>query len=261
MECQYQTAAINNFGPSCAVCVTSTVTCFLLVYTRAQQNHHYLEEFVDELKQLEDHGLVIDGQHKTDGFVMDAPATASVSVLYIYSFNSFFGCRKCWAKGLFNKKMTFPEVCSDQEFRDKTCDGHHNGTSVLEKLSIDMIDDIPLDPKHLLYLGVVKKIIDQWIDSKRDNLKKLSRIAINIVNTALDRISNVYPREFQRKPRRIDHYKKWKATEFRAFLLYSGPLVMKDVLSPNVYKHFMYLSTASRILSSSEYLTINQSAN
>lgn len=41
---------------------------------------------------------------------------------------------------------------------------------------------------------------------------------------------------------------KWKATEFRQFLLYTGIVVMKSVLPTNCYDHFLSLSVAIRIL-------------
>lgn len=38
-------------------------------------------------------------------------------------------------------------------------DQNHNGTSILENIpNLDMVKDFPLDPMHLLHLGVVKKI-------------------------------------------------------------------------------------------------------
>jgi len=38
------------------------------------------------------------------------------------------------------------------------------------------------------------------------------------------------PSEFARRPRTLDMYSKFKATEFHQFLLYKGPIVMFDIL-------------------------------
>ena len=41
---------------------------------------------------------------------------------------------------------------------------------------------------------------------------------------------------------------QWKATEFRLFLLYTGSVVLKGKLTPALYKNFICLSVAIRIL-------------
>lgn len=56
------------------------------------------------------------------------------------------------------------------------------------------------------------------------------------------------PVEFARHPRGLFDYAHWKATEFRTFLLYTGPIVLKNVLSPDVYAHFLLLHVAITIL-------------
>lgn len=41
---------------------------------------------------------------------------------------------------------------------------------------------------------------------------------------------------------------QWKAVEFRNFLLYTGPIVLKYVLKQDIYIHFLTLHTAVTIL-------------
>ena len=52
------------------------------------------------------------------------------------------------------------------------------------------------------------------------------------------------PAEFARKPRSVDEIARWKATEFRLFLLYVGPVALKKIIDPAVYKHFLLLSVS-----------------
>jgi len=47
------------------------------------------------------------------------------------------------------------------------------------------------------------------------------------------------PSEFARKPRGLDNVQLWTPTEFRQFLMYTGPFVLKEVLPKIMYEHFM----------------------
>lgn len=72
-------------------------------------------------------------------------------------------------------------------------------------------------------------------------------LALNLSDTLQSLASNV-PCEFQRKPRSLSEIDRWKATEFRFFLLYSGPVVLKGVLPKIHYDNFLLLNAAMRIL-------------
>ena len=56
------------------------------------------------------------------------------------------------------------------------------------------------------------------------------------------------PFEFARKPRGLRELKRWKATEFRQFLLYSGPVALKKILPEILYRHFLLFHVAIKIL-------------
>ena len=62
------------------------------------------------------------------------------------------------------------------------------------------------------------------------------------------------PREFLRKGRSLREVERWKATEFRQFLLYTGPVVLKTYLSNAMYEHFKLLFVSIFILSSVFFL-------
>ena len=48
--------------------------------------------------------------------------------------------------------------------------------------------------------------------------------------------------------RHLNYINHYKATEFRTFLLFHGPIVMKDILPPHIYNNFLKLHIAIRIL-------------
>lgn len=93
---------------------------------------------------------------------------------------------------------------------------------------------------HLICLGVVKKLIFHVIKSISENLSALR-----------DHI----PVEFARKPRSLIESNRWKATELRQFLLYTGPVVLKYKLPDNLYLNFLTLSIAGSIMLCKKYYT------
>lgn len=66
-------------------------------------------------------------------------------------------------------------------------------------------------------------------------------------------LSTYMPREFLRKGRSLYELERWKATEFRTFLLYTGQVALKGILPKELYNHFRLLSVAIYCLSSSVF--------
>jgi hypothetical protein len=62
-------------------------------------------------------------------------------------------------------------------------------------------------------------------------------------------LGKCFSREYKRTGRPLDDVKFWKAVEFLSFLLYTGPLVLRKVLSREKYEHFLYFHVSIRILS------------
>ena len=62
------------------------------------------------------------------------------------------------------------------------------------------------------------------------------------------------PRVFARKPRALDDVDRFKATEFRQFLLYTGKIVLRRILPDSLYCHFLCLNVALAILLSPSLL-------
>jgi hypothetical protein len=64
-----------------------------------------------------------------------------------------------------------------------------------------------------------------------------------------------FPSEFNRLPRSLDELEFFKATEFRSFLLYTSLIVLKGRLTKQLFKHFMLLHCAIKILISNDLYT------
>lgn len=101
---------------------------------------------------------------------------------------------------------------------------------------------------HLIYLGAVRRLLfNMWIQGKRPH--KLSKKQTADINCKILNFREYIPSDFSRKIRTVDDVKKWKATEYRRFVLYLGPLLLCDIIDNSQYQHFLLIHTAVFILS------------
>lgn len=217
----------------------------------------YLNDFVEELNTILKNGVQIQERNfqiKVKCLVCDRPARSFVKC--IKGHTGYFSCERCIQSGSRTENRTiFPVIDSEKRtnlsFRLQTHIEHHNSVSplTLVKPEIDMVNDFVLDFMHLGCLGVTKKLLEYWTGTGKS---KLSKTSIMSICQRLMNLSGQIPCEFQRTTRSLGEMSKWKAVEFRFFLLYCGPFVLKDVLLDDNYKHFLLFSIACRILSSDE---------
>lgn len=225
-------------------------------YKKPVDANLFLRDFIDEAIKLTNNGLTFRDKiipFEIKAFICDAPAKAFIK--NIKSHTGYFSCTKCCQEGEFiDRKMCFPDIDfierSNYSFTNKIQEEHHVGDCSLQEIpNLNMISAFPLDYMHLLCLGVMKKLIlTLWISGRPPF--KLSSNQINKISDLLLAQSGNIPIEFCRKPRSLSEVKRWKATEFRQFLLYTGPIVLKSVLDQNKYLNFLSLHVATRILCS-----------
>lgn len=82
------------------------------------------------------------------------------------------------------------------------------------------------------------------------------RATINALQAAVINLAVKMPHEFQRQCRAVQECDSWKATEARQFLLYLGPVILKDILDKKMYEHFKLLSISIRCLCSEELIEV-----
>lgn len=207
----------------------------------------YLQDFVEEAQHLEVYGILIGTQQYTfriHSFVCDAPAR--VFVKNVKGHTAYYGCERCTQAGVWLNKITFPETNAAARtnvgFREKLYDDYHLGECPLAVLSIDLIYDFPLDFMHLTCNGVMRRLVLAWMKGKLNC--RLSTRLVQQVSDRLVQLKSYIPSDFVRHPRPLSEVDRFKATEFRQLLIYTGPVVFQDIVRDDVYKHFMLFSVA-----------------
>ena len=216
-------------------------------------NLDFLDEFVTECMELQHSGITVNEflyKFCIRAVVCDAPARSFVKC--IKGHTSYSSCERCTVSGVWEGKMTFPDLNAprrtDVAFDELQDAEHHCGKSPLSDLHIGMVSQFVLDYMHLICLGVVRRLIWLWTSGPvRVNIRLPARL-VSDISSRLLAVRRYIPSEFARKPRSLSSWQRWKATEFRQFLLYTGPVVLVGKLSDAAYQNFMLLSVGMFLL-------------
>ena len=213
----------------------------------------FLHDFVTEILLIETNQLFVDSftnplQLYISCIICDTPAWA-----FVKQVKGQAGSQK----GVWLDKMTFPEVDApvrtDADFNQHSDSRHHTGVSPLQALSLGMVSQFPLDFMHLVCLGVVRCLLWLWSKSPIHRNSRISAQSVCCISQQLISFKRYIRVEFARKCRSLDEMDRWKATEFRQFLLFSGPIVLKGVLCERFYKHLLLLFVGIYCLVSPAY--------
>ncbi len=219
----------------------------------------YLQQLTEELNIFKTTGMYINGCHFKFTkvlFVCDAPARAHL--MCIKGHNAKLGCQYCRQEGYYESHhMIFSDkvsVARTNECYIQNLENNQLSISPLSKVvDIDFYSNFVPDYQHCVCLGVTRKLFHLYFDGK----KRVEQSAIVQMSTEISQLAKYTPKEFQRRPRRIDkELAHFKATEFRLFLLYLGPYLFKKYLPTPLYHHFLLLHFSIYVLSS-EKLSIS----
>ena len=83
---------------------------------------------------------------------------------------------------------------------------------------------------HQACLGVMRRLLLLWMRGKGPRRIKMSAQNIDDISTRLIQLSEFVPKTFARKPRGLNQIDRWKATEFRQFLIFTGKIALKEFL-------------------------------
>lgn len=100
---------------------------------------------------------------------------------------------------------------------------------------------------HAVDLGVTKKIVRAIL--KNGACSKVTKALFTALESRFQSFRPYVPSEFARKPRTLHEIGSFKATECRQMLLYTLPVLLKDLVSAQLYKQVIKLHVAIRLLS------------
>jgi hypothetical protein len=232
----------------------------------------YLQEFIEEYDELRQQGLHHGEHHynvKLLCWICDAPARCLLK--NIKGHTGYYACERCKVKGNYvNNKVTYPGniICTsrtDDSFAamayHNAADGdmHQNGQHCpLVDAQIQPVSEVVVDVMHNVYLGTWKRLLQFLIAGSR----QVCRLSMNQKRQLNEKLLRLrLPREFSRQPRSIFDLDRWKATELRSSLLYTGYIFLKGILSPNMYMLYLRFAVAMNILHSDDSVYRNVMLN
>jgi hypothetical protein len=225
-----------------------------------------LRPFVKELQELFTEGF---SWHDNTGHkhttkvapgvcICDAPARAMVQDMK--QFNGRYGCGFCLHMGEIEPKgkgftRVYPHSTEYPQLRthdqtthqasaaiqsDTDVNGVKGPSQLLLLPNFDIIKHFVPEYMHSVCLGVTKQFVSIWCDSKNSALPfYLQPKIIQQIDSSLLTIHP--PHEVKRCPRSLSERHYWKASEWRAFLLFYSPILLKTVLPPVYYNHWLLL--------------------
>ena len=191
--------------------------------------------------------------------VFDLPARAMATNMTQY--NGRYSCTYCLDKGehvsgrhLFlpeeeheTRTIAHVEECAKEAEESGEPVYGVKGTSMLSP-HIDITEAVAVDYMHAALEGVTKTLLSTCMDSKYHTRRFYlgSPSTTKEIDKRLSRIKP--PQEFRRTPRSVTSLKQWKASEFRAWLLYYALPVLSDLLPADYIYHLSLFVSAMHIL-------------
>lgn len=137
--------------------------------TKPSDLEHYFNKFIDEINELQATGLTVNNHLynvSIKAFVCDRPARSLLKCMK--NHGGYYACERCTIKGVRHKnRIVYPligqyEPRTDLSFRNQSNPEHHLGVSPLIRINpqIDLVSQFVMDSMHLLFLGVMKKLLE-----------------------------------------------------------------------------------------------------
>ena len=228
-----------------------------------------LPTILDELRHLHSVGIDVstpDGKKKVRTklllTVCDLPAKALI--LNQMQYNGYFGCAYCFDEGVYtNRRMVYlpnephtprthalVQQLADEAESSGECQYGIKRRSMLTEYS-DIVKGIPIDYMHAVLEGITKNLMAFWFDPKYSRRSFSLARKLKLIDRKLLLVKP--PHEFRRSPRSIaSSVKYWKASEYRAWLLFYSLPIAAPYLPAEYAHHYSLLVYGIHILLGSD---------
>ena len=201
--------------------------------------------------------------------VCDAPARCMVQALQ--QFNGEHGCTWCLQKGTVVQRgngtarvypfeqdvpvRTHSGLISDAKIALTTGAEHHFGVVGISRLfalssspsvKLDMVGSFVADYMHIVLLGVTRQVTGLWLDSTESDQDFSLRARVSALDAQLAKIRP--PDSVSRLPRPISQACRWKASEWRSWLLFYSLPLLRGMLPGQYFNHWMHLVSSIYLL-------------
>lgn len=114
--------------------------------------------------------------------------------------------------------------------------------------TFDLITKVPVDPMHLLYLGVTRCLVELTFDvgEKRQVTNSMVLLHPDIIKRQIESVK--VPKEITRKPRAIN-FKNFKAAEFKNYILVYFVIITEVIPNPVIKRIWIILAYLCRAFS------------
>lgn len=220
----------------------------------------FLREFVAEVKELKENGILvtkdkIKKKFRFRIFIGDAPACSLVTGTMSHA--SYFGCPKCDQVCCSDGHKLYyqffsGELRTDESFLQRKDILHHRPEFQDKRLLLEdimgMVSQFVIEAMHAIDHGVTKRIVKAVL-SNNIACSNISKSEVSALNSRFLSFRKHVPSEFVRKPRSFNELSGYKAAEFRQMLLYTLPVLLKNIVSPVLLKQILKLHVAVRLMS------------
>ncbi|RXN22564.1 hypothetical protein ROHU_023413 [Labeo rohita] len=197
-----------------------------------------------------------------DSVLMSADSKARPAMQNTTQFNGYFGCGFCLHPGTLVEKQVKYTV-TDREYPDRevkkmladmeqavtqnrSVRGVKGPSPLINMPFFDIVWGFVPDYMHAVLLGVIRQLTELLLNNTDQPYYIGSPNTMMVLE---NRIKDIKPPHLiTRQPRPLAEFKYWKASEWRAWLLFYSLPVLNDVLQPRYVNHLGLLVSALFLL-------------